>query len=171
MNSSVSTKFTQEEINLLEDKIEFDPDTRRFHVIDYTPLRLGEFIKRLERCISTDEWNNAKIITNKLDVYVSPGFHSYRGDYSEIAADCSQTEQICTAGDLLRIAKDSIGKEFEGWKGGLFQMESYTPLWFSERGESWDYVAVDVFQSTQTPNCIEINLINDGFDSDYFQST
>ena len=56
MNHAVSTKFSQEELDLLEDKIEFDDDTGRFYVMDYEQLSLGQFYSSFrgmyyQRCV------------------------------------------------------------------------------------------------------------------------
>lgn len=58
--------------------------------------------------------------------------HSYRGYYSDLSF---APAAICeTAGELLTEAKDALGHEFEGWKGGEYRMHDKTPLWFAEEG-------------------------------------
>lgn len=61
------------------------------------------------------------------DLMVRPGFgapHSDRGDYSELAFD--PTEQA-TVGEMLDHARSALGRTFEGWKGGEYIMNEWTP--------------------------------------------
>lgn len=57
---------------------------------------------------------------------------SYRGYYSDLSFE--GTSEIVSVGDFLSDLKDSLGKEFEGYKGGEFVMDEKTPLWFSSYG-------------------------------------
>jgi len=59
---------------------------------------------------------------------------SYRGYYSDLSFPPSSTP--ITVGQLLRDAKDAIGAEFTGYKGGEFEMHTETPLWASPYGTS-----------------------------------
>lgn len=58
--------------------------------------------------------------------------HSYRGYYSDLAFGIS--ERPITAAALLREAKQAIGEEFEGYKGGMYRMDADTPLWRGDYG-------------------------------------
>ena len=165
MNHAVSTKFSQEELDLLEDKIEFDDDTGRFYVMDYEQLSLGQFIRRLEECITSDVWKKATVVTNMEGMHVGPVFYSYRGSYDELSLHCISSATIFTAEDLLDNAKAAVGKEFEGWKGGMYRMDEATPLWFSPIGEVSDVSVVDVHRSITQPHCIEINVMADSLPS------
>jgi hypothetical protein len=60
--------------------------------------------------------------------------HSYRGYYDDVAFEpAGEKMKVC---DLIAICKSAIGKTFEGWKGGSFEMDETTPVWIAERGES-----------------------------------
>jgi hypothetical protein len=57
---------------------------------------------------------------------------SYRGYYSEIAF----LHGSSTVGEILETAKDSIGRTYQGYKGGDFVMQKNTPVWVSDYGTS-----------------------------------
>jgi hypothetical protein len=95
----------------------------------------GGFTMRLENLISYLEALDPK-------QKVSFGFncpHSYRGDYSELAFEpCKDT----TVGNMLGIAKDSLGKEFIGYKGGDFEMGGYTRVYLANYGDTGEGLSV-----------------------------
>jgi hypothetical protein len=63
----------------------------------------------------------------------SPGImESYRGYYADLSI--RPTSGVRYAGDLLRVARDSLGASFCGYKGGDFVMDSITPLWVADHG-------------------------------------
>lgn len=55
---------------------------------------------------------------------------SYRGYYCDLAFEPGES----TAGDLLKVAKDALNKEFTGYKGGEYVMRKNTPVWCSSYG-------------------------------------
>jgi len=61
---------------------------------------------------------------------------SYRGYYSDLAFEPDDTPRIVE--DLLDECKNSLGKTFEGYKGGDNLMDEHTPLWVSSYGISSD---------------------------------
>lgn len=63
------------------------------------------------------------------------GFTSYRGYYDELALEYD-VKGYCTVEDLLRVAKDVVGKELMGYKGGKFLMTKNTPVWISNYGNT-----------------------------------
>ena len=68
------------------------------------------------------------------DKIVRRGFnrpHSYRGYYDQLAFEPSEN---VTVGEMLKCAKDSLGKTFTGYKGGEYEMGEYTDVWLSEYG-------------------------------------
>jgi hypothetical protein len=65
--------------------------------------------------------------------------HPYRGFYSDLAIVPSETPisrrmPEYTVKVLLDRLRMAIGKEFTGYKGGEFVMQSHTPVWVSEYG-------------------------------------
>ena len=59
---------------------------------------------------------------------------SYRGTYTPGHIEV-QIKANATVRDLLKALNLAIGKEFEGYKGGQFLMDAFTPLWVSEHGQ------------------------------------
>jgi len=51
--------------------------------------------------------------------------HSWRGVYAELAFEVVEDT---TVGEMLDCAEDSVGKTFEGWKGGDFKMCETTEI-------------------------------------------
>lgn len=90
-------------------------------------LTLGQAIKRLGELAA-----ESPIRLDWIDQ--SPGEPmSYRGYYSDLAFDfCDKA----TVGDFLKACKASLGKTFEGYKGGDFIMGEETPLWAADYGNT-----------------------------------
>lgn len=94
-------------------------------------MTLGELIERLE----------------KLD-YSKPVKHgfgfpmSYRGYYDELAFS---PEENTTIGEMLEHAKNALGATFEGYKGGDFTMDEFTPCWIAEYGNCGDSISATLF--------------------------
>lgn len=68
------------------------------------------------------------------DKIVPLGFnnpHSYRGYYDQLAFEPVSN---VTIGEMLNCAKQSLGKTFEGYKGGDYIMYEYTDVWISRYG-------------------------------------
>lgn len=64
-------------------------------------------------------------------------FISWRGDYAQLSLTSSDEEypSTCIVGDLLQQAILCLGKTFTGYKGGEFQMWSFTEVYADEYGE------------------------------------
>lgn len=78
------------------------------------------------------------------------GLDSWRGSYSELALGYQDDEPI-TVNDLLNDCRFSVGKTYEGYKGGEFKMGRQTPVWVANWGESgasvkdkYDYETVGI---------------------------
>lgn len=70
------------------------------------------------------------------DQFVRCGFgnpHSYRGSYDELAFE---PVIDTTVGAMLDCARSALGKTFEGYKGGSYQMNDYTDCHLSFYGTS-----------------------------------
>lgn len=57
--------------------------------------------------------------------------HSYRGDYCHVAFEPRLDVKI---GDMLRDASSAIGETYEGWKGGLYKMDTDTGVYLAYTG-------------------------------------
>jgi len=58
--------------------------------------------------------------------------HSYRGYYVDLAFE--RGDGTRPAAELLAECRASMGKMFEGYKGGEFVMGELTPVWVAEYG-------------------------------------
>jgi hypothetical protein len=113
-------------------------------------LSLGELTKKV----------NAHLVLRETDekegkVYYDFGFYSFyptsinswRGDYSHLALDITIFEGMPDNDSALTISKfhqlliDANGKDFEGYKGGIYTSWDDTPLWVANWGDS-GYTAV-----------------------------
>lgn len=84
-------------------------------------MRLEQVIKRLEQ----EDPNRV----------CSRGFlnpHSYRGDYSELAF--SPATDV-TVGEMLAAARSAIGATYQGYKGGDYRMDEFTPCYIAGVGK------------------------------------
>lgn len=57
--------------------------------------------------------------------------HSYRGFYDELAFEVN--DRACTT-EMLNDATRSLGRVFDGYKGGEFRMKGFTDCWIAEYG-------------------------------------
>lgn len=69
---------------------------------------------------------------------------SWRGSYREIAFTYLSDGIPPTVEKVLTQLKESIGKTYEGYKGGDFVMGRRTPIWVAEWGTSGDTGVVGV---------------------------
>lgn len=57
--------------------------------------------------------------------------HSYRGYYEQLAFEPLENT---TVGAMLACAREALGKTYEGYKGGEFEMMAYTTVNLAEYG-------------------------------------
>lgn len=90
--------------------------------------------------------------------YYPTGLSSYRGYYEDLAIkwdDYADAPAPCmTVSDLQQELSLSIGKEFEGYKGGQFEMHANTKVWASPYGEAEGLGIVQVLQDVDTRRVI-----------------
>ena len=100
-----------------------------------TQLTLGEIIERLK----------VQNIGNKVRFDfddVSPvSLESWRGSYADLAIGYEKGDGWIVS-MLLGKCKEAVGKTFEGYKGGDFEMSKKTDVWVSNFGE---YESVAIF--------------------------
>jgi len=63
-------------------------------------------------------------------VGISAECDSYRGYYSDLAFEAGES----TTNKVLEVARNALGKTFEGYKGGDFTMTKITPLFVASYG-------------------------------------
>lgn len=71
------------------------------------------------------------------------GLDSYRGYYSELAIELESGCSMSVA-ELLKEAKEAIGKEFTGYKGGEYIMQPYTEIYLSWYGMASGFEVIDI---------------------------
>ncbi len=92
-------------------------------------LTLGALVSELEKADAS-----MPVIYDMTEPCSPSAPDSYRGYYDDLSFPPSSTP--ITVGELLRDAKDAIGRTFQGYKGGDFEMHEKTPLWASPYGIS-----------------------------------
>lgn len=90
------------------------------HERSETQMTLGKLIVALESMPDTAPVANLR----------NPG--SYRGYYSDLYFELHEGTR--SAIDLLMDCRGAMGKVFEGYKGGEYQMGERTPLWIATYG-------------------------------------
>lgn len=97
-------------------------------------MNIGQFIQELRKYPLS-----ALVTIEPFELYPTT-FDSYRGYYDELALGYSieEPEKLMTVEDLINEAISCIGKEFIGYKGGHFTMDTNTPLWISNYGKCSD---------------------------------
>ena len=101
-------------------------------------MLLGELISTLSKC--------------DPDAMASFGFerpHSHRGDYVELAF--VPTHKPMRIGSMLAHARIAVGKTYEGWKGGEFQMDENSRVYLAERGACGDPITEAVLAAMLNP--------------------
>jgi hypothetical protein len=72
---------------------------------------------------------------------------SWRGSYNELAIDYGMDDRY-TLLQFIEELKGSIGKTYEGYKGGDFTMGKITPIWVAHWGES----SIDNYRGSESEN-------------------
>lgn len=115
-------------------------------------LTLGELILKLEPIVEKqkhriDEGEKEAIVQYDFEYLFPTFFDSWRGAYSELALNyCTSKgpDKELTITEFYNMAKETIGKEFTGWKGGEFTMSKHTPIWIANPGNSGSTALIDV---------------------------
>lgn len=103
---------------------------------------LGEIILKLESIIIDEEEPN--VIYDFCGLYPTD-IDSWRGSYAELALNFGDEEkQPMKLSEFLHMLKSTIGKIFEGYKGGEYTMSRHTPVWVDNWGRSTETAIVDV---------------------------
>jgi hypothetical protein len=92
-------------------------------------LSLGEFVLKLEHI-----QDKTKFVYFADMVHIPTELDSWRGIYNELALNYTKGDFTITVEKLLTNAKEAVGKEFIGYKGGKFIMRRATPIWIANDG-------------------------------------
>lgn len=119
--------FADEELERFE---QAEVSKRKENLETSSQLTLGELIGRLEEIPNKD-----LPVSFDGSRYSPSGLGSWRWVYDELAIEYSSDVKVPLS-DVLKMLKGGIGKSYEGWKGGLYQMGLDTPLWVASHGEN-----------------------------------
>ena len=94
-------------------------------------LTLGELILKLETV-------NDKTLPLFFDVgkYHPIDVDSWRGSYCELAINYDDGDDVVSVDKFLSMLRSTIGRTFEGYKGGDFLMGKITPVWVANYGRA-----------------------------------
>jgi hypothetical protein len=122
-------------------------------------LTLGELILKLEQIepiyVDYEKKTQDKTVHLNFEYAFPTGVSSWRGSYDELAltfdfagysqfGNPKEKPKPMTLTAFLKLLKETIGKEFTGWKGGEFIMGKTTPVWIANDGNSGNTGVVDV---------------------------
>ena len=65
--------------------------------------------------------------------------HSYRGFYGDLAFEPAGN---VTVGEMLKLAKEALGRTYSGWKGGQFKMNGFTDVHLAEWGHTGEGIGI-----------------------------
>lgn len=106
-------------------------------------LTLGQIIDRLESMPMTYESRGKtepKFVWFAFGQTQPSDVMSWRGSYAELAISFVYDRHSLTSGmpaaTLLQKLRDAVGATFTGYKGGDYVMESGTPVWVANYGDS-----------------------------------
>lgn len=123
---------------------------------DSPQLILGDLIDELEKCDLSDlSSGEKKGIAFDFGSAIPTTVDSWRGSYAELAIgyrlsgydNDDQHFSDSYAVDFLEHLKSTIGKTFDGWKGGEYTMSKSTPVWVSNPGNAGSTAVVGVLDA------------------------
>ncbi len=127
----------------------------------YQRLTLGQLVNLLNKI--KDKYNNDDLFELEIkydfaDFYPTEP-ESYRGYYDHLAFGYKNDRgnDFPKFIEFLKWSEESVGKVYEGYKGGKFLMGHDTPVWVSNWGECSDTVIIDVTDYT------DIVILNTGY--------
>ena len=111
-------------------------------------LTLGELLAKLEAIAPSLQDKSPEVIFDFCN-YFPTGFDSWRGSYDELALEPSEAwwgyeGDPMSLDSFIKMCRETIGKEFTGYKGGEFTMGKTTPVWVASHGNSGNTALVDV---------------------------
>ena len=119
-------------------------------------LTLGEIIDKLKPLISKQEsiskkYDHEATVVFDFEYAFPINFGSWRGSYSELSLSFGfvgykfeSDEKSMGLSEFLKKCEETVGKTFEGWKGGDFTMDRDTPVWVANQGNSGNTGIIDI---------------------------
>lgn len=111
-------------------------------------LTLGEIILKLEPIVAKQKERKEEAVVKYDFEYLYPTrIDSWRGSYAELALNfvgSDGPEKELTVTEFYNLLKETVGKEFTGYKGGSFIMSKHTPVWVANYGNSGNTGVVEI---------------------------
>ena len=107
-------------------------------------MSLGQLIDALKD-VRTSNGKDGLTVCFDFEYSRPTGFDSWRGVYAELALNFSFDGRETSLEDLISWAEESVGKTFEGYKGGDFTMTRETPVWVANCGNSGSTAVTGVY--------------------------
>ncbi len=130
---------------------------RPYAILESGQMTLGEMIKMLEPIADDQEYVIKKYkeeATVRFDFeYMNPTtMDSWRGVYSQLALGFKEIEmgKEPKVSEFLKMLKETVGKTFEGYKGGDSVMKLETPVWVANYGNTGYTAIVDILDGEHT---------------------
>lgn len=103
---------------------------------DSPQMVLGELIKAIEDVGLLKNDGTPKLICFDFGYMRPTDLDSWRGSYCELALGYTEEGawDAVKADVFLQSLKDAIGKTYQGYKGGDFEMSETTPIWVDNYG-------------------------------------
>ena len=112
-------------------------------------LTLGEMILKIEPLLSKQKdikkkYKHEATVVYDFEYLFPKTIDSWRGSYVELALDFNSEGEPMSITEFYNMLKDTIGKEFTGYKGGEFVMGKNTPVWVANYGNSGNTAVIDI---------------------------
>ena len=101
----------------------------------FTPPTVEQMLKLLDSFITEEQEVNVYILG---DLILDGTLRSYRGYYDQLALGyciANYNSEPIMLTRLMEMLNEAVGKEFEGYKGGMFMMYPSTPVWLANYGQ------------------------------------
>lgn len=115
---------------------------------------VGKLISELEKMSTFDNSGKfEKTIVFDFGSAIPTVINSWRGSYEEMALGYVLTGYDSNSKhfndikitEFIKMLKESIGKTFEGWKGGDWLCKESTPLWVANNGNNDHSIIVGLY--------------------------
>lgn len=122
-------------------------------------LTLGKLIEKLKPIVAKQKeiikkYQSEALIQYDFEYCYPTHFDSWRGSYNELSLNIclggykkEEQEKELTVSGFLKMCEETIGKTFQGWKGGDFKMDEDTPIWIANSGNSGETALIDVYDN------------------------
>lgn len=107
-------------------------------------LSLGDMLKKCEEIQNSLNGDKSRRVLFDFGGVRPTSIGSWRGIYAELALSYSKDNVDTPLPEFIALLSSSIGKSFDGYKGGAFYMDADTPVWVDNYGEYSNTAVIDV---------------------------